>query len=1026
MTVVVLHLSDIHIRSDQDPILTRGGKIAACLFSELSEASAVFIVVSGDIAFSGKSEEYQAAKGLFISIREIVQRETKSPIHFVLVPGNHDCDFARSSTPRRVTLNAVRDDPSQLDEDVIQLGTSIQAAFKTFADSLHTPDQSRLGDDLWTRHRFTVEGKEIVFDAINVAWCSNLQEEPGTLIFPIDRYKDICNETPELRVSILHHPLNWFNQSTYHPFRQFVRQLTNVIISGHEHVGGAGEDIHTNSGHSAYIEGCVLQGAEDLSDSSFNVAAFNLEKGTYRATRYLWSDNGHYYPTEKGSWSDFRDLPKKSANNFLLEPVFEQYLSDPGGAFSIKGGSIGLQDLFVYPDVQEVGASETRGVRKISNSTIFHDPSRLEGGTLLTGEEKVGATSLLYMLFRHYHERGHLPLYVRGSALRGADDREINQILERAIIEQYGKKNLERFQQHSKNNKILLLDDFDAGAVRHGEQRAAILIAISNRFPHMLVTADEVLDFNGTIRPHADGKLLSFKEYKLLPFGYSRRAQLVHRWMKRTAADGSLDEAALLARCDQAERMLDTVMAKNIVPSLPLYLLTLLQSFESGIQGGFEDSGLGEYYDYLVKKGLESAKVQKSQWGAFIEYCSYLAWAMHASEHKELSEIELKAFNDRYSQDQIRVELSSRIDVLVKARILSKTGDCVRFRYHYIYYFLKGKYLSKQLSDSSIQAYIRSCCAHLYVRENANTILFLAHHAFKDQMFLKCVTDALHEPFKDFTPIALNGNDTEKVKDFVRDLPKLEYSGESPEKAREKANIHRDQLDDGDDGLAEKKEDLAQDEFTAQLISLLKTVEILGQILKNQIASISRAQRVELLKLVMSGPLRAVNAFFTVFMNHQEAAQIEITEILAKNKVFANEMERQKAARKLLAWILQSSTAGLVIKCVASISSNDLLEDIYTASTSFDTPAARLIAVGVKLDGPGRIPIQEIASLLETVANDFIATRVLQMLVLRRLYMFRTEEQDRQRLASKKIVPLQYQHALEYNTRKNKHLPSKS
>ncbi|MDO9238158.1 MAG: metallophosphoesterase [Aquabacterium sp.] len=1025
MTAVVLHLSDIHIRSAQDPVLGKGGEIGACVFSELPDASAVFIVVSGDIAFSGKSDEYEAARGLFTSIREKVQSEREVPVHFVLVPGNHDCDFSVGGKPRQLTLNAVRDDPSQLDEDVIRLGVSVQAEFKYFADSLHTADESRFGDDLWTGHRFTVENKEIVFDAINVAWCSNLQEEPGTLIFPVDRYKDRSNEKSDLRISILHQPLNWFNQSTYHPFRQLVRQLANVVISGHEHVGGAGEDIHTSSGHSAYIEGCVLQGEKNLADSSFNVAVFNLEEGTYRATRYLWSDSGHYGPTEEGSWSDFRDLPRKAANQFPLESVFEQYLSDPGGAFSIKGSSIGLQDLFVYPDAQEVGASEARGVKKISSTTVFHDLTRLDGGVLLTGEEKVGATSLLYMLFRHYHERGQLPLYVRGSELKGAGDREIDQVLKRAIVEQYGQKNFERFQQHPSGEKVLLLDDFDDGTVRHGQQRAKILIEVSNRFPRLLVTANEVLDFNGTIRPHADGKLSSFKEFKLLPFGYSRRAQLVRRWIQRTAADGSLDEAALLARCDQAERMLDTVMAKNIVPSLPLYLLTLLQSIESGVQGGFEDSGLGEYYDYLVKAGLESAKVPKNQWGPVIEYCSHLAWQMHATEHKELSQIELTIFNDRFSKDQIRVDLPSRIDVLVKARILSRTGDCVRFRYHYIYYFLKGRHLSKQLTDLDVQAYIRSCCAHLYVRENANTILFLAHHAFKDPMFLKCVTDALYEPFKDFTPISFNGKDTERVKDFVRDLPKLEYSGKSPEKAREEANIQRDQLDDGGDGLADKKEDLAQDEFTAQVISLLKTVEILGQILKNQIANIPRTQRVELLKLVMSGPLRAVNAFFTVFMNHQDAAQIEIAELLAKNKVFANETERQKAARQLLAWILQSSAAGLVIKCVVSISSDDLLEDIRTASNSLGTPASRLIAVGVKLDGPGRIPHREIEKLLAEVANDFIATRVLQILVLRRLYMFRTEESDRQWLASKKIVDLKYQHALEFKTRKSKHLLSK-
>lgn len=1024
MTAVVLHLSDIHVRSSKDLILSKGHSIAACTFADLPEASIVFVVVSGDVAYSGKKEEYEAATLLFQDIKESIAVETDSPIHFVFVPGNHDCDFSKGGKPRILTLNAVRDDPTQLDDDVIEMGTSTQSEFRKFAEKFHTTNETRAGDMLWTSHRFTVEGKEIVFDGINVAWCSNLKEEPGALIFPVDRYTKLQNEIVDLRISVFHQPLNWFHQNNYHTFRRFIRQLSNVVMSGHEHVGGAGEDLHTDSGHSAYVEGCVLQGEQNLSDSSFNVVVFNLSDGTYKSSRYLWKSTDHYSLTEEGTWGDFRDLPRKTINRFAIASEFEILLADPGGAFQIKGSPIALHELYVYPDVQEAGAVETRGGKRISSSTIFHDVSRLEGGVLLTGEEKAGTTSLLYMLFRHFHDRGLVPIYLRGSDIKGSNDKEINNALNWAITEQYGKSCVENFLQKPITDKVLLFDDFDDGSVRHGQHRAKILTAFHSRFPRMLVIADETLDFNGTIRPHAEGKLADLKEFKLLPFGYSRRAQLVRRWVERTAQDGTLDEGALIARCDQAERMLDAVMAKNIVPSLPLYLLTLLQSFESGIQGGFEDSGLGEYYDYLVKVGLESAGVPKSQWGAIVEYCSHLAWQMHATEHKELSNEELVIFNERYCKEQIRVDLSARISMLCRARVLAKNGDCIRFRYHYIYYFLKGRHLARQLDDLDVQAYIKKCCAHLYVRENANTILFLAHHAFKDSMFLSCVTEAINEPFKSFTPIAFDGNDTEKVKEFVRDLPKLVYSGKSPEQARSEANEKRDALDDGSDGLADRKEDLAQDEFSAQVISLLKTVEILGQILKNQIASIPRSQRVDLLKQIMSGPLRAVSAFFTLFMSHQNAVQIEISELLAKKKIFGTDEERQKAARQLLAWLLQSSAAGLLIKAVVSISSDDLMEDIKTASGLIGTPASKLIALGVKLDGPGRIP-REIERLSTDFKGDFIATRILQILVLRRLYMFRTDEADRQWLASKGIIDLQYQHSLEYKTRKTKRLASK-
>ena len=112
MTAVVLHLSDIHIRSDKDWILDKGINISACVFSSLPDATTVFVIVSGDIAFSGQSEQYAAAEGLFGEIRAAIQAEKDLPVHFVCCPGNHDCDFSLSNKTRTLTLNGVRSDPS--------------------------------------------------------------------------------------------------------------------------------------------------------------------------------------------------------------------------------------------------------------------------------------------------------------------------------------------------------------------------------------------------------------------------------------------------------------------------------------------------------------------------------------------------------------------------------------------------------------------------------------------------------------------------------------------------------------------------------------------------------------------------------------------------------------------------------------------------------------------------------------------------------------------------------------------------
>lgn len=1018
MTAVVLHLSDLHIRSDHDWILDKGASIAACVFSSLTEATVVFVIVSGDVAYSGKADQYTAASGLFLKVKSTILKEKELPVHFLICPGNHDCDFDLSNKARTLTLNGVRADPTQFDESVLEIGASVQVAYRDFVENLVTATETRVGDRLWTKHRFTVESKEIIIDSLNVSWCSNMHEEPGSLIFPHERYGKHLNETVDLRLLVLHHPLNWFSQASYRPFRELIRGLANVVITGHEHVGGVGEDVHSETGHSAYVEGCALQSDHPHSDSAFNVVVLNLDDGTYCSTRYQWSSESEYSATDVGSWSDFRSLPKKSRSAFQLTESFLKVLSDPGGVFQSKGSPLTLADLFVPPDMQ---ANAGKGDQKrILSTSVLEDVHRLEGGVLLTGEEKVGATSILLTLFQTFHDRGLVPVYIRGADMRGVSQKDIDKAVLKAVGEQYGEMCVPRFTQISGAQKVLLLDDFDDGPVKAASQRAQLLSSIASKFQRFIVSANEVFDLDGSVRPHAQDALKDLKSFKILPMGYSLRARLINRWFQRTAADGTMDEDVLLGKCDQAERLLDAVLARNIVPSLPLYLLTLLQSFDAGSSSGFEESGLGEYYDFLLKEGLRTAGIPKQHWSSVIEYCSHLAWQLHATENKEISLADLRTFNDRFSKDQHRVDLSLRLKELVHARVLAEDSQYVRFRYHYIYYFLKGRFLAAQLSDPVTQAYIRECCAHLYVRENANTILFLAHHAFKDPMFLACVVDAVTSPFKSALSIKFDGIDTAPLEGFVRDLPKLAYNGEQPEKMRETANQARDAVEDGHDGLADDKSKGTELDFVSQLIALFKTIEILGQILKNQIASVPRTKRVELLELIMLGPLRALTAYFEIFTTDHEAAEREISAMLEQKHSISDNAKRQEIARRLLAQFLQLVSYGFIAKAVSSVSSDTLQEDVDAAAGSIGSPAARLIALGVRVDGPGKLPRKELLKSIEDTKGDFMASRVLQFLMLQRLYMFRTSAQDQQWLASKEVLDIKAQQAVSFRTRSTK------
>lgn len=1012
MTAVVLHLSDIHIKTPKDPILQRGPDIAATVYSSLPSASHVFIVASGDIAFSGNRAEYQDARQLFQSIHDSLRKETSVPISFAMVPGNHDCNFQANNAVRRILVESLeRPGSAAIDDSVISASTEIQQDFFEFRDSLEK-ESSTVDDRLWRTKRYTVEGRTIEFNCLNISWVSKLKEEPGRLYFPVERYSGKTFEPADIRLVVLHHPLNWFSQNMYRPFRTFVRKIANIVVSGHEHQGNVGIITEAESDTSAFVEGCVLQSdSADLSDSSFNLIVLDLEMGQFASTRYSW-DSTRYSANEDGSWSDYRDLPRKRNNPHAISAEFLEMLDDPGAYVKHPGRSdVVLSDVYVFPDLRKVGNGDESRRVFLSSSKLLA-PEVTLGGVLVEGDEKSGRTSLLYQLFRQYHDRGFVPLFLKGKDLKRASDKGIDKLIKRAVEEEYGNEKLESFGQLSRDQKILLLDDLDDCPLKAGSARADILTSLRKRFGHAVVTVSDMFEMREMLDGDDSRSLMELAHYKIQPFGYARRGQLISRWLS-LGSDGTVDQKAQIARLDQAEKFMNAVMGKGIIPSCPLYLLTLLQSIDAGRSGDFKDSALGYYYQFLLTEAFQNSGVKPDKLTELFHYCAHLAWEFHLQNKRELSELELRDFNSRFSKKWHTVDITPRLQTLLKSRVLNKIGDDYAFRYPYIYYYLKGQYLSENLQDLDNRAYIGRCTQHLYVRDHANTVLFLAHHT-NDDFVLNAIAETLHNLFRDRSPIRFEG-DTGGISKLIENAPKLVYGGGNPTENRKNRNELQDELDDGNDGLLDAEEKEPELSLIAQLTMLVKTTEILGQVLKNQYSKIPRVRKESLIEDLFNGPLRAMRDFFSYIDKNPEALVSEIEAVIArKRKVDAIE-ERKAIARKVAVSLIQAVTYGLLMRAAQNANSDSLLEDVQSVVKKNGTNAFKLIEVGMRLDSPKSIGRPQLKQFIEAVEKDLIASRVVQLMVLNRLYMFETSEQDMQWLSSELKIDLGVQHAITYH-----------
>lgn len=291
---------------------------------------------------------------------------------------------------------------------------------------------------------------------------SQRYEQQGGLLFPFERYEENDFKDGSLRLITLHHPMNWYNQANYHPFRSFVHRISDFIFTGHEHHTAGSLRDDADYGECIYIEGAALQ-ERASKRSAFNVVLIDEQKNKFKYESYSLVGNHYSQKTVNEEWSDYRAFPKQRAADLAILPEFLKVLNNPGATLKHPSGlPLQLGDFYVYPDLDSRTPKESedikaKGPQKL-NARALSKPSALTHNILLEGDDNAGKTRLLYRLFKDFHGQGHLPLFVRGSRIKSSGKTETDRYLDVAIKEQYGDSCSEAFRQSSKEKKILLLD----------------------------------------------------------------------------------------------------------------------------------------------------------------------------------------------------------------------------------------------------------------------------------------------------------------------------------------------------------------------------------------------------------------------------------------------------------------------------------------------------------------------------------------------------------------------------------------
>lgn len=1011
---LLIQLSDIHFMEPGDAVLKRSAQIAAAVQPLLPLASRVILIVTGDIAQSGKAAEYELAK-VFIRaiVTDIASRHGQAP-EIITVPGNHDADFdsPRARVRTRVLKQLKAESDSSIELADVEECVSIFDAYDAFAKDIET-STAIAHSPIWRTFSVNVGENSLQVHCVNNAWSCEIRTEPGSLGFPTKIHQTCADVNGVLRILVMHHPAHWIASRQYREFRRFTRECAEICFTGHEHESNAGANRDSETGLTLFVEGAVLQDRGNPAVSGFIASLIDFHANTLESTEFNW--NGAVY----GSVGEpfIQALPTK-ASVVNLKRDWLDFITDLGSNVSHQARErVDLADLYVYPELEQQNDNENPII--ISSQELSKELAADTSSTLIKGDQSSGKTALLKRMYTDALERGIYPIYVNGARLKNSSTRDIQRLIERCAEEQYAAESVDRVLQAKPQMRVLLLDNLDRYEFPD-RYMSSVLDHLDKQFLKIIATVDSAFDLKEALLTADLSSLRSFVQLRLLDFSFRLRFELVSKWFWLDDKKQRPEQEAELA-----DKVISRVVGRGLVPSFPLYVLILLQSIEVGRAGELENSALGHYYEYMILQALEP-RVRQDHVHEILNYCSQFAWFLYSVKKERVSDKELRGFHDAFEKMfDLEIKFDARKRMLLDTNLFLELGDDIGFRYPYSYFFFLGRYLAKSLQSQETLTFIRRCCENLHVRENGNAMLFLAHHS-NDQFVFDVLREAVDSRFAEIAPLQFQ-QDTESLDKMVDQAPVVVFNEGKRKDGREKAQIEDQRIeqtfDEAANGESSSQSASAEEQAVIKLLAevngLIKGIELLGMALKANFGSIDTDSKQKLIDSLFKGGLRGLRVFVEAFSAVPDHIIAELGAAL-DDLGSANPADRERAVKIRIFQVVGRFSFWFIQRIGSAVGSKSMAPAIKRYVDNNDTISNRLVAMTSMLETPDRIPLQDLRELNERVSKQAFAQSVLRLIVLTRIYMYKTAEAEKQQVFQEMDIRVSTQHAIDYTTRKAK------
>jgi predicted MPP superfamily phosphohydrolase len=990
MKIGILHLSDLHIQDET--LIDRVETLVKSVEYDVKQISHLYIILSGDIANFGRKNEFDIAK-IFVSnlTEKLKEKWTMLNVSIVSVPGNHDCCFDNEKKTRKSILNDCKTDIVD-EEDYFIDAMAVQSNFWDFTNEI---------TDLKERNKVSYKYEfrphldfKVSFHCYNTSWLTEINEKQGSLTVPENKF--IENENGEYIISVFHHPIDWLSASTKRNnkqrFEEHLIKSSNLVIYGHEHDKGNPKAILQRNNNVVFCGGKAFD-KNELNETGFSLYEIDLTDKSINIKTFNFDGNKYSVETE-----DRHQIIEKVKREFILKQEFEKKITNLSIPLKhSKKPKLVLSDVFVYPDLEPL-LEDDNNVVQYPNSYDLIDKVKNEekGNVLIEGAGQSGKTALLYVLYKRYYEMGLTPIYFRG---KYCNETDVKRLVKKALKKQYNNENVDLFFQLDK--KVLLLDNFHKSNL-NSKYKKRLVESFNNNFELIVVTSDDTFSSKNVTE-----EATSFKEYlkyKLLPLGHEKRSELIEQWLLIGENKLTVQEEDILNNVKLRFNEINSLIGNRLMPSYPIFILTLLQSLDENLQN-FSQTSYANIYLVLIKAGLIKEGIKDSVLTSLLNILKELAFYMYDKKKSPFNREDFDNFISEYSGKYFRHKSLTNdkiLSVLCNSNILKFDDEYYTFSYKYIYYFLIAQKISTDIE--SYQELIYDLCNNIHLEINANILIFLSHHS-KAQILIDNIVFTSEIPFEKASPLTLNKDDefVKFITEFTNEIKDEIIEDRNPKEEVKKELKEKDAIERNNSNDEDSEEGIVPTE-AIEMNQAFRTVKIIGQIVKNQSGDFEKEKLIKLVEAAYNTIFRFLGFYSGMLEKDKELLIETIVEDIKKKGEKKKSRHGnldvkliEKTVRNILqfiSWRICVDSMTNLMFAVGTKGQNELFDRV---NSNIDSPASKIVTFAIKTFYD-KIDTKELEKLFDDVKDNYLAQSILKEYIKKYLYTNIVERSKRDRI----------------------------